>query len=267
VSITIDQGGPKPGFAPVRWPGLTVLRSWTAAHPEWWSLTISFIAGWLLLSNWALADAVALCQARETLPDLWDNMRTAWNVGAVTGMGLNWFVMALAMVPPLTLPLIRHVAARSFTARRDRSVALFLAGVIGVWLCVGLVLTLAVACWPPLMGIGVPGGGAAMIAAAIWQVTPMKRRALRRCHRTFPLMPWGWRADCDCIRHGLRHGLTCVANCWALMCAAMLTTPALMPCVLFVAMKEQQARLPRPGVAACVMAGGATVILTRWMML
>jgi predicted metal-binding membrane protein len=59
-----------------------------------------------------------------------------------------------------------------------------------------------------------------MVVATSWEVSPTKRRRLRRCQRTVPLSPRGWRADSDCARYGVSTGLACVTTCWALMVAA-----------------------------------------------
>jgi predicted metal-binding membrane protein len=62
--------------------------------------------------------------------------------------------------------------------------------------------------------------GVAILAAALWEVSPIKRQRLRRCHRTVPLAPRGWRADVDCAHYGVTTGFSCVTTCWALMVAA-----------------------------------------------
>ena len=41
--------------------------------------------------------------------------------------------MIVAMMFPLLVPMVRHVAARSFAALRERSVGLFVAGFALVW--------------------------------------------------------------------------------------------------------------------------------------
>ena len=61
--------------------------------------------------------------------------------------------------------------------------------------------------------------------AALWQLTPLKERALRACHRPSPLPPRGWRATLGAARFGWRDGAACVASCWAMMVAASLAGP------------------------------------------
>ena len=67
------------------------------------------------------------------------NLQAAWSTGAQSTLLLAWATMILAMMPPLAVPMIRHVAARSFAPRRDRAIVGFLTGMLGLWLLVGLV--------------------------------------------------------------------------------------------------------------------------------
>jgi predicted metal-binding membrane protein len=62
--------------------------------------------------------------------------------------------------------------------------------------------------------------GIALLVAAGWQLTPVKRRVLLACHRARPLPPSGPRAELAAAGFGLRVGATCVGSCWALMLAA-----------------------------------------------
>jgi predicted metal-binding membrane protein len=63
-------------------------------------------------------------------------------------------------------------------------------------------------------------GGAILIAAGLYQWTPLKDVCLRQCQT-----PWlfiqrhgGFRREAmGCLRLGARHGAYCVGCCWALM--------------------------------------------------
>jgi predicted metal-binding membrane protein len=56
-----------------------------------------------------------------------------------------------------------------------------------------------------------------LAAAAGWQLTRAKRRALFACGRTVPLPPFGRSADAACARYALLHARRCIQSCWALM--------------------------------------------------
>jgi len=60
----------------------------------------------------------------------------------------------------------------------------------------------------------------AVLAAAAYQLTPLKRACLRRC-RT----PLGALLRHDAFRGGLEHGAACFGCCWALMLAMLEKRP------------------------------------------
>ena len=93
----------------------------------------------------------------------------------------------------LTLTNVRHVALSSLWRRRHRAIAAFLVGYLAVWIAVQTVIVGGT--WGllvPLIGWQT-AAGVAMVAAALWEVAPIKRQRIRRCHRTVPLAPRGWR--------------------------------------------------------------------------
>ncbi len=175
-------------------------------------------------------------------------------------LGLSgWIAMASAMMVPGTLADVRRVALSSLWERRRRTIAVFLGAYLTVWIAFGA-LALAVL---PLVGLGT---GVLLAAAAAWELTPPKWRAVRRCHLIEPLPPRGARADAACSRAGLRYGTRCVASCWPLMlamAAAGHLALGLMALGTVVVTAEKivvrSARLRGP--AAAVLAGAAVVAL------
>jgi predicted metal-binding membrane protein len=139
--------------------------------------------------------------------------RDTWSVVA-SGLP-SWALMTVAMMGPAALAGIRHVGLNSLRWRRGRAMAEFAAAYLAVWTSFGL-FALAVAALVP----GVPGAmalGVVLAAAAGWQLTPLKRRWLRDCHRSVPLPPHGWKAEQAALRFGLRNGATCLGSGWCLM--------------------------------------------------
>lgn len=133
-----------------------------------------------------------------------------------------WIGMTMAMMLPGALPAVRHVAGHSLGWRRRQAVAEWLVVYLGVWALAGVV-TLAA------LGVGHADPDRTLpillLAAAAWQLTPPKRRALWRCHRTAPLYPRGRRATTAVARFATLNASGCVGSCWLLM-AAMAVTPA-----------------------------------------
>ncbi|HEY2227282.1 MAG TPA: DUF2182 domain-containing protein [Xanthobacteraceae bacterium] len=210
--------------------------AWAARHPEWWTLAIS-LAAWLDLILVAADNGMPLCTSAPSSPFL--------------GALLGWMSMTLAMMPPLIVPWVRHVGFRSLRQRRHTAIAEFLAGYLAIWLATGTVLLVvffaadAVAFGAGSRLVAIAGYGAAIL----WQLTPFKRRALWRCHRTVPLALESWRADLTCLSFGVGAGLDCLSSCWILMALPLLTPHswAVMACVqaAMVCERYQRARYPR----------------------
>ena len=63
----------------------------------------------------------------------------------------HWLLMLAAMMLPLLVPMIGHVAVRSFAVRRERSVRLFLFGYCSVWCAVAAAVSVGLAAIVPLL--------------------------------------------------------------------------------------------------------------------
>lgn len=124
----------------------------------------------------------------------------------------GWVLMCVAMMVPVVLPAVRHVAVNSLRRRRVPAMGTFLLGYLAVWVLCGVVLVSAFARLPPL-----PLLVAVLLAAVLWQLLPARGACLRACHRTIPLPPTGWRAAVGALRFGLWHGVACLGVCGPLM--------------------------------------------------
>jgi predicted metal-binding membrane protein len=161
----------------------------------------------------------------------------------------EWALMVAAMMLPLAAPMVGHVAGRSFAVRRTRAALLFLLSYLAIWLAAGPpVLALLLLAKAGLAAAGL-GAAAPLIgcgAAALWQASPAKARALNRCHGTIPLRARGAGADLDLIRFGLLHGRRCAASCLPLMLPVMLAGhgPATMALLLFLLLAERAQHRP-----------------------
>jgi predicted metal-binding membrane protein len=218
------------------------ISDWFKRHPEWWMLSVS-LGAWLLL---------ALAPGQGLLPLCIGGGSTGGAVELAPapfgGEFIGWVVMVAAMMPPLVVLSVRHVAFRSFWDRRHRAIAEFLIGYLGVWIAVAALLAAVL----PLGSLA--GRDRALIvgcgyAAAIgWQLTPWKRGALWRCHRTVALAPEGWRADLASVRFGLDIGASCLTSCWVLMALPLLASPGLVPmaCIQAAMLHERYQRQVRP---------------------
>jgi predicted metal-binding membrane protein len=141
---------------------------------------------------------------------------------------LMWTLMMAAMMLPSALPMLRTFAAlgRRASSPRSRSQTLvFAAGYLAVWAGFSVLATLGQ--WgllearlvsPMMVASSQWLGGALLLGAGIYQLTPWKARCLTNCRSplAFLMAEWrsGWRGA---LRMGWRHGLYCLGCCWALM--------------------------------------------------
>lgn len=128
----------------------------------------------------------------------------------------GWVLMATAMMVPSALPVARHLATRGLWERRQRTVALFLACYLLVWVAFGAVALTVVAIAGIDTALLVP---ALLLLAAGWELTPGKWKAVRACRLVAPLPPRGRKADIACCATALRYGRGCVVACWPIMLA------------------------------------------------
>src|SRR5215203_4430628 len=184
------------------------LRRISWHHPEWWVVMAAAVA-WMFI--------VGMSHAHMSHTHV---SHTGIIPGRGHGQGtLGTVAMVIAMMLPLTLTNVRHVALSSLWRRRHRAIAAFLVGYLAVWIVVQSAIVGTWGLLTPLIGWET-AAGVAILAAALWEVAPIKRQRLRRCHRTVPLAPRGWRADADCAYYGVTTGFSCVTMCWALMVTA-----------------------------------------------
>lgn len=157
-----------------------------------------------------------------------------------------WITMILAMMLPATLPAIRHVAHNSLRHRRRTASLTFVVTYLTIWTTFGLLIVLL---YQPLRPLNsAPLAALALALAAVWQLTPHKRQAMRDCHRTVALPPHGRKATTATIRFGLMNGFACLRSCWAMMLAmALATTGSLiwMLSLTAVTLAERRDRRPR----------------------
>jgi predicted metal-binding membrane protein len=131
--------------------------------------------------------------------------------------GLGWYLgiwvtMTAAMMLPSAVPAARHVAR---LARRVPTL-LFTAGYLAVWTGYGLLaygvfrlVTSFDTGWLAWNRAGPYAAGGVIVAAGLYELTPLKRLSLRRCRSA----PHGGNA----FQSGLAHGLDCVGCSGGLM--------------------------------------------------
>lgn len=154
---------------------------------------------------------------------IWTARSASMSMSGNGAFVLAWLVMMVAMMLPAVAPV---VALYTLAARRGRvaSVPVFLAGYLSIW------ALSALPAWAVSRAVSMPLmeghawvarlTGATLLAAAAYQLTPLKARCLRHCRTPmsfFLARSKGLSQPTDAYRAGAMHGLYCLGCCWALM--------------------------------------------------
>jgi predicted metal-binding membrane protein len=156
-------------------------------------------------------------------------MTGRWNSIQVAAVFIMWSVMMAAMMLPAALPVLhgyRRIAAGGAGGASQASLLYFAAGHLLVW--IGFAAAATAAQWvlvgsgrvePMMIELKSPAiGGAVLIAAGLFQWTPLKDACLARCRSPFGFLLTEWRPGrSGALVMGVRYGLFCLGCCWALM--------------------------------------------------
>lgn len=154
-----------------------------------------------------------------------------WTLGEFGLTFLMWAVMMAGMMTPSAAPMIliyARVARQAAEQGRPLAAAgWFAGGYLLSWMVFSLVAAALQAALEravgltPAMAVASGGlGGGVLIAAGLYQWTPIKDSCLRGCRAPFAFIQehGGFTKDGGgALRLGLRHGLYCIGCCWALM--------------------------------------------------
>ena len=152
-----------------------------------------------------------------------------WSLGRAAMFLAMWTVMMAAMMLPAAAPMLLIFTAAQAKRRGRAAVVptwIFAAGYLLVWAVVGLAVYILVqiasdvathlapaarATWAPL------ALGATLVAAGLYQFTPLKRVCLSHCRSPLGFVMQHWRdGRLGALRMGIVHGAYCLGCCWAL---------------------------------------------------
>ena len=156
-----------------------------------------------------------------------------WSPAYWLTMLLMWWVMMIAMMVPSAAPtillharVVRHGQARGQIENSLVPAAAFAAGSLAVWLGFSV---LAVALQFGLERFGLLHGmlmwstsppltAVLLIAAGLYQLTPLKTACLSHCRAPAEFLTRNWHPGrAGAFRMGVVHGAYCLGCCWALM--------------------------------------------------
>ncbi|HEV2098940.1 MAG TPA: DUF2182 domain-containing protein [Stellaceae bacterium] len=199
------------------------------------SVATALAAGIVMAWVWILLGAGSGMSAKEMLagPDaggMADMMAPAvWTVGYAGILFSMWWVMMAAMMLPSAAPILLLFARvnrkEKAAGRPFIPTGIFATGYLTSW---GGFSLIATGLQWELQRLGLLSpmmvttdywlGGTILIAAGVWQLTPIKVICLRHCRSPMGFLVQSWRpGGGGAFRMGLEHGSYCLGCCWFLM--------------------------------------------------
>ena len=152
-----------------------------------------------------------------------------WTTGYAILMFFMWWVMMVGMMLPSAARMILLFATvnrkQRETAHPYVATSIFAVGYLAAW--AGFSLVAVIMQWglqrtgvlsPMLVATNAIFGGVLLLAAGVYQLTPIKHACLRHCRSPLAFLSahW-WRGARGALGMGLVHGAFCVGCCWFLM--------------------------------------------------
>lgn len=154
-------------------------------------------------------------------------MRPDQPAAYLPAVALMWVVMMVAMMTPAVLPMLL-VFWRLARGTRRQSLwhgIVFGTSYLVVWSVFGLVLTLlqwalhrGAVLHTGVLALGSQPAAGLLVAAGMYQLTPLKAACLAHCQSPLAFLLSHWRPGAvGALRMGLAHGAYCLGCCWVLM--------------------------------------------------
>jgi predicted metal-binding membrane protein len=184
----------------------------------------------ITLVAWAyLVYLATSMQATNMSMDISMPSMQAWGIADTSLTFVMWVVMMVAMMTPSAVPVIDMYRSVSQMQHKEKaylsSTWLFILGYLLTWAGFSGAATLgqwglhSAALLTPMLASASPLlGGALLVAAGIYQFTPLKNACLSHCRTPIGFLLAEWRdGKLGPLMMGMRHGLYCVGCCWLLM--------------------------------------------------
>jgi len=157
-------------------------------------------------------------------------MPPEWSPPYMVLIFVMWGAMMVAMMLPIAVPTVLLVTTLAWDRTTNPNLVpamamLFALGYLIVW-C-GFSLVAALSQWglseASLLSETMAFGdtilaGTVLIAAGVYQWTPLKDACLRHCRSPTEFLIRHWRESASgAVQTGVRHGLFCLGCCWMLM--------------------------------------------------
>jgi predicted metal-binding membrane protein len=204
----------------------SVVETW--ARRDRIILSVSLVT--IVVLSWAyLVDMAQGMQGMDMNMSMPMSAMQAWTSMDFVLMFIMWTVMMIAMMTPSASPMVflfAKIDRQRQTQRNPIATSwVFLAGYLVIWAAFSAVAVLAQ--WglhsaallsPMMVSTSALLGGSLLVAAGVFQLTPLKHACLHQCRTPLGFLISEWRNGYQgAFVMGLKHGYFCTGCCWALM--------------------------------------------------
>lgn len=167
--------------------------------------TLATLAWWYLLARAAMTGMAAM------------------RPPPLSALVVMWSLMMVAMMLPSAAPAVLLYSRVRETRSSDHAVAqtwVFLSGYLAIWLLFSIAAAGAqMSLTGPSMALDSGAArGAVLIAAGVYQLSPLKSACVRQCRSPAEFLTRHWRPGWPgAVQLGVRHGIYCLGCCWMLM--------------------------------------------------
>lgn len=196
----------------------------------WAGLGVIILLSWAYIGYmaWDMANMMDMSDASMGMEMAMPTFQP-WGIADFFLVFIMWTVMQIAMMTPSAAPMVLTYAKIN-RQRQDQltpvlGTAVFYLGYILVWMVFSATAALAqgglhaATLLSPMMETTSPVlGGIILIAAGVFQFTPLKHACLSQCRTPLGFFMTEWREGrSGALVMGARHGAFCVGCCWLIM--------------------------------------------------
>jgi predicted metal-binding membrane protein len=210
---------------------------------------------------------------------------SAWTLSYWLIAFFMWAAMMVAMMLPSASPIVllyarvvRHAKTQGHDLRARAAITAFASGYLAIWILFSLLAVIAqwglerLGALSAMMSVSAGLlSGALLIAAGLYQLTPLKTVCLNHCRTPASFLTTHWRKGVRGAWHmGLAHGLYCLGCCAVLM--GLLFVGGVMNLIWIAGLTAFMAvekfapfgAAAAKAMAAILIAGGVALVLTAW---
>jgi len=206
-------------------------------HEKWIVLAglalIAFVAWWWVLAGAGTGMSAWSMTTWQFPPPAFGMMFEEWTTGYAVLMFFMWWIMMIAMMTPSAAPMILLYAGAYRHEQRQRKLAsglvptfAFVLGYLIAWAVFSVIAT-GLQWWLEHAGlvhqmkmwsISSLFSAVLLIAAGLYQLTPLKNVCLEHCRSPAQFLAEHFRpGSFGAFNIGWKHGLYCLGCCWFLM--------------------------------------------------